>query len=75
MKTIQDKIDKLVEDLGYDSIDELLEDVGYDSIVPGICLNSACDATYDVEPDATDSYCEECGCDSVESILVLLGVI
>jgi len=46
-----------------------------DSVVPGICMNSDCDATYDYEPDQTQGWCEECSTNTVVSGLVLMGVV
>lgn len=46
-----------------------------ESVVPGICMNKDCDATYEYEPDQTKGWCEVCETNSVKSGLVLIGVI
>lgn len=52
---------------------ELLEDATYDSVVPGICLD--CGYSCGVEPDSSEGYCETCEKNSVQSCLVLAGII
>jgi hypothetical protein len=52
-----------------------LYDAAYDSVVPGICTRSDCSYTCDAEPDARKNYCEACGGQTVQSCLVLAGII
>lgn len=57
------------------SIMEMLEKATYDSVVPSICMNKNCNATYLYEPDGDKGWCEECETNSVKSCLVLAGLI
>jgi hypothetical protein len=70
------KLGTVQKSLGYDSIRDMLEEAAGDSVVPGICSNLGC--TYvveEVEPDCADGHCVVCNTNTVESILVLEGVI
>ena len=60
---------------GFEDENEFMEEIGYDSIVPGICINPGCDYTRDVEPDCQEGYCEDCKTHTIQSALILLGVI
>lgn len=60
---------------GYDDEYDFLAELMTDSICPGICVNPGCDYTCEVEPDCTNGYCEECGTQSIQSALVLAGII
>ena len=55
--------------------DEFLEEYGNESVIPGICMNDGCSATYEYEPDCRKGWCEECRTNSVESGLSLMGII
>ena len=44
-------------------------------IVPGICTTEGCDYTVGVEPDCVEGWCEACDTPSVQSCLILAGVI
>ncbi len=57
------------------SVATLLHDVAYDSVVPGICTASDCDGTTDVEPDSRHGWCPVCNQNTVQSALVLAGII
>jgi hypothetical protein len=52
---------------------EMFEQAMCDSVAPGICLG--CGYTATVEPDQTRGYCESCGKQSVQSCLILAGLI
>lgn len=67
------KLETLLEYEGYD-IDSVFEDSSLlmDSVSPGICMNPDCDYTTEVEPDCRTGYCEECGTQSVKSLIELL---
>jgi hypothetical protein len=54
----QQKLAALLQSEGYDTLEELLEAVFSDSVSPGICMNSGCDYTTEVEPDQTEGWCE-----------------
>lgn len=69
------KVELCLEQYGMD-IDEFLDSSeAQDSVVYGACSKPDCDYTVEVEPDCRNGYCEECGSQSVRSILVYLGVI
>lgn len=64
---------KLCEEEGC-TIEEVIESCTIDSINPGMC--SHCGAyVSSVEPDCYDGYCEACGRNTVESALVLAGIL
>lgn len=68
---------KLAELAAIEGEDEMqmMETASYDGVSPGICINDDCDYTVAVEPDCRDGWCEECQTNTVESCLVLAGVI
>ncbi len=69
------KLQRLAESEGFDNPMDLAEEVVHESVVPGICAMRNCDYTTRVEPDCDAGYCEECGTRSVQSLLVLMGII
>lgn len=70
-----DKLAILTESEGYDDPLALLEAAAFDSVSAGICTMPNCDYTTDVEPDARGNPCEVCGTRTVQSALVLAGII
>ena len=42
---------------------------------PAICTKDGCDYTTELDPDAMDDTCDECGCKSVTSFGVLMGCV
>lgn len=46
-----------------------------DSLVPAICMNENCNLYEEYEPDQTQGFCHDCGTKSMESALVLAGII
>ena len=70
-----EKLKRLVEDWGYDTLEELLTEAASDSVVPGACMNAACDYTTDVEPDQDQGHCEVCESPTVQSCLIIASVI
>lgn len=69
------KLQELAESYGYNDPMEMLEKYEYDSVQPGICTNSDCNYTTDVEPDQERGFCEDCGTKTVKSISILMGII
>jgi hypothetical protein len=69
------KLTKLIEIEGYDSIEQLAEAVLSDAVSPAICMNEGCDFACEMEPDQDAGYCEECRTNSVQSALILAGLI
>ena len=70
----QQKLETLSEIEGYESYDEMIMEYGMSSIVPGICMNDGCSATYMYEPDQRKGWCGECKTKTVESCLSLTGM-
>jgi len=68
------KLDTLaeIEDL---EVMEMLEQATFDSVAPGICTNKDCEYTTTVEPDQDQGYCEDCKTNTVQSCLILAGII
>ena len=69
------KLAKLIEIEGYDSIEEFAQAVLSDSVSPAICMNEDCNFTCEMEPDQDAGYCEECRTNSMQSALILAGLI
>jgi hypothetical protein len=55
----------------------MLESATMGDDVAAICKNPACNQAYDYgyEPDSTTGHCDECGKQTVVSILILEGLI
>lgn len=70
-----EKLKTLIGIYDYDSFDDFARHYITDSIVPGICMNPGCEATYDYEPDQDEGWCEECDTNSVKSAFILAGII
>lgn len=69
------KLSKLIELEGYENDTALIADVVSDSVCPAICMNVGCDYTAEMEPDQDRGWCEVCGTNSMQSALVLAGII
>lgn len=69
------KLDQLMEIEGYGDVVDLFAAVLSDSVSPGICINPGCDYSTEVEPDQDRCYCESCGTQTVQSALILAGLI
>lgn len=65
----------LAETDGYAEVPDFLEDHALDSIMPAICMAPDCDHTADLEPDQRAGFCEVCGRLSMQSSLVVAGMI
>jgi hypothetical protein len=57
------------------TVDEMLENATFDSVAPGICSNPGCEYSTSVEPDQSKGFCESCGTQTVQSCLVLAGIL
>ena len=64
---------QLAQQWGYLCPIDLMVDYVHESTVPAIC--SDCDFSTEYEPDCENGYCENCGTNTVKSILILQGVI
>ena len=74
-EAVQRLIDKLEEDSGI-SAEDMMENAVYDGVSAAICTNPDCEAiSEDMEPDQREGHCEECHQQTVQSILVLKGMI
>jgi hypothetical protein len=69
------KLATLMKIEGYDSIEELAQTILSDSVSPAICMNEGCDFTCEMEPEQDAGYCEECRTNSMQSALILAGLI
>jgi hypothetical protein len=68
------KLDRLASIWGV-NVAAFVEEYALDAAVPGICMNPDCDYAAEVEPDQTEGWCAECGTPSVQSGIVLAGLI
>jgi hypothetical protein len=71
----QAKLRTLVEIEGYSSLNDLLQATITDSVSPAICVTVGCDYTCGMEPDQDRGWCESCGNNTVQSALILAGII
>jgi hypothetical protein len=69
------KAETLANQWGYDCPDALAHDYIFDSLVPAICSNPDCDYSTDMEPDQGAGHCENCGTNTLQSILIMQGLI
>ena len=69
------KLSKLLEIEGYERVEDLIEAVFSDSVSPAICMNEDCNFMCEMEPDQDAGYCEECRTNSMQSALILAGLI
>ena len=71
----KDKLSELADQYGYDTINEMLEEAASNSVVPAICINRDCDYTDQLEPDAEKYECPDCNTNTVNSCLIIAGLI
>ena len=69
------KLAKLIEIEGYDNFEEMAQAILSDTVSPAICMNEDCNFTCEMEPDQDAGYCEECRTNSMQSALILAGLI
>ena len=69
------KANQLANDYGFATIDDCIEATIIDSVAPGICREPDCDYSTDVEPDQHRGWCEVCGKNTVQSILIICGIV
>ena len=69
------KLTKLLAAYGFASFEDLYLAAFHDTVGPAICTASSCDYTADMELDQREGYCEACGRNTVQSALILAGVI
>lgn len=71
----QSKLQQLAEIEGYDDPFDMLGEYTCDSVCPGICMEDGCDYTNEVEPDCCTGWCENCEKGTVQSAMILAGII
>ena len=72
----EDKLSILADIEGFDSVEDMLEEATFDSVTCGICTNEGCDATTSrIEPDGHGMLCENCGTNTIDSCLIIAGLI
>lgn len=71
----KDKFETLMEIEGHTDEMEFLNECAFDSVVPAICINEGCDYTESMEPDQDKGWCEDCKTGTVQSALILKGLI
>jgi hypothetical protein len=69
------KLQKLAELLGFKTIDEMFDAAVSDAACPGICINPSCEYIATVAPDERAGYCQRDGTNTVQSALVLAGLM
>ena len=69
------KLTKLLTAYGFASFEDLYLVAFHDTVGPAICIAPSCDYTADMELDQEEGYCEACGRNTVQSALILAGVI
>lgn len=69
------KLNVIVDAEGFDSVEELFEAAVFDSICPSICCNEDCQYIEELEGDQTEGHCPECNTQSMQSALILGGLI
>jgi hypothetical protein len=69
------KLKKLAELLGFKTIDEMYDAAVTDTACPGICINPWCEYIEMVGPAEREGYCLKDGTNTVQSALVLAGLL
>ena len=72
------KLRKLAKIEGCETVTELLELSPRDAVSPAICCNPdnlECDYSTEMEPDQNQGWCEECDKGTMQSALILAGLI
>lgn len=69
------KLDQLAHDWGFEDGFALIEEYHTDSLCPGICRRNGCDYSTEVEPDCEGGWCENCEAQTVDSAMILAGII
>ena len=69
------KLMRVCEAEGFATIDDLIALSVADSVCPAICMTERCDHVASMESDQEEGYCENCGGNTMGSVLVLAGLI
>jgi hypothetical protein len=69
------KLIKVCEAEGFATIDDLVALTVADSMCPAICMTEGCDYVAPMESDQEEGYCENCGSNTMVSVLVLAELI
>jgi hypothetical protein len=71
-----ESLELLAAQYGYESGMDLIAHHAMESVVPAICANLDCDEySSDLEPDCENGFCDYCGESSMDSCMVLAGII
>lgn len=70
------KLETLAKIEGFPNVDDFLNRWEmHDSVIPAICTNVGCNYSDGKEPDSTNGYCEACDTTTMQSALILAGLI
>ena len=69
------KLAKLLTAYGFASFEDPYLVAFRDTVGPAICIAPDCSYTADMELDQQEGYCEACGRNTVQSALIIAGVI
>jgi hypothetical protein len=69
------KLRTLMKHEGYASVVELMKAIVTDTVSPAICCNEDCNYTAEMEPDQEGGWCDECRANTMQSALILAGLI
>ena len=69
------KLQLIAEEEGFENYDDLLQEYHQDNTVPGICMNEGCTFIAYYEPDQDKGHCDICGTKTVQSCLILGGIM
>ena len=69
------KLMKMCEAEGFATVDDLIALSVADSVCPAICMTEGCDHVAPMESDQEEGYCENCGGNTMVSVLVLADLI
>jgi hypothetical protein len=75
MANIKEKLATLIESEGFENNMDFIEAFITDSVCPAICMNDDCEHTSNLEPDQDRGWCDECNTGSMQSGLLLMGLI
>ena len=69
------KEEELLDIYGYELVTDACTDYIHSGRAPGICMNTGCNYTVDIEQDESAGLCAECHTYTVQSLFVIIGII
>jgi hypothetical protein len=69
------KLVKVCEAEGFATVDDLIALSVADSVCAAICMTEGCDYIAPMESDQEEGYCDNCGGNTMVSVLVLADLI